>query len=90
MGRLTVELMSQVAPGSHGLFRLVSRAMAHAEGFNDFPGYARALSERFPIKLEGAPRQKIREGAVCLNDPGQAQACLATFRVSRTLDTLVR
>jgi uncharacterized ferritin-like protein (DUF455 family) len=90
MGRLTVELMSQVAPGSHGLFRLVSRAMAHAEGFNNFPGYARALSERFPIRLEGAPRQKIREGAVCLNDPGQAQACLATFRVSRTLDPLVR
>ena len=90
MGRLTVELMCQVAPGSHGLFRLVNRAMAHAEGFNDLPGYARALSERFPIRLEGAPCQKIREGAVCLNDPGQAQACLATFRVSRTLDTLVR
>src|ERR1035437_2592894 len=33
MGRLTVELMKQVAPSSHGWFRLVSRAMTRAEGF---------------------------------------------------------
>ncbi|HWX18374.1 MAG TPA: DUF455 family protein [Candidatus Binatia bacterium] len=90
MGRVTAELMKQVAPGSHGLFRLVNRAMAQAEGFDDFHGYAQALTERFPLRLEGAPLLKIREGAVCLNDPGQVQVCLATFRVSRTLDVLVR
>jgi hypothetical protein len=32
---------------------------------------------------------KIREGALCLNDPAQAQVCLATFQVSRTLKPLL-
>jgi uncharacterized ferritin-like protein (DUF455 family) len=86
MGRLTIELMKQAAPGSHGIFRLVTRAMAHAGGFKDFPAYARALSECKPLQLEGEPTPKIREGALCLNDPAQAQAVLAVFQVSRTLD----
>jgi hypothetical protein len=85
MGRLTLELMKQTCPGSCGLFRLVSRAQARAEGFADFAGYARSLSERFPLRLEGEPVAKTREGALCLNDPAQAQVCLATFQVSRTL-----
>jgi hypothetical protein len=83
MGRLTLELMKQTCPGSCGLFRLVSQTQAHAEGFADFTTYARSLSERFPLRLEGEPVPKIREGALCLNDPGQAQVCLATFQVSR-------
>ena len=84
MGRLTVELMKYTCPGSCGLFRLVSRAEARAEGFADFAGYARSLSERLPLRLEGEPVPKIREGALCLNDPAAAQVCLATFQVSRT------
>ena len=83
MGRLTVELMKHVCPGCHGLFRLVNLAQLRAEGFVDFSSYARSLSERFPLKLEGEPIPKIREGALCLNEPGQAQVCLATFQVSR-------
>jgi uncharacterized ferritin-like protein (DUF455 family) len=83
MGRLTVELMKQVAPGSHGLSRLVNRAQARAEGFDDFVGYARSLHERFPLRLEGDPALRIREGAICLNDPAQAQVCLAVFQVAR-------
>jgi len=86
MGRLTLELMKQTCPGSCGLFRLVSRAQARAEGFADFAAYARSLSERFPLRLEGEPVPKIRKGALCLNDPAQAQVCLATFQVSRTLN----
>jgi hypothetical protein len=89
MGRLTLELMQHACPGSCGLFRLVSRAQASAEGFADFAGYARSLSERFPLRLEGEPVAKIREGALCLNDPAQAQVCLARFQVSRTLDPLL-
>lgn len=89
MGRLTVELMKQTCPGSHGIFRLVSRARARAEGFEDFAACARFLSERFPLRLEGEPVPKIREGALCLNDPAQAQVCLAVFQVSRTLDALM-
>lgn len=79
MGRLTVELMNYAAPGSSGLFRLVSRAQARAEGFADLSGYGRSLSERFPLRLEGG---KIRQGALCLNDPAHAKACLATFSVT--------
>jgi hypothetical protein len=89
MGRLTLELMEQTCPGSCGLFRLVSRAQARAEGFADFAGYARSLSERLPLRLEGEPVPKIREGALCLNDPAQAEVCLATFQVSRTLNPLL-
>ncbi len=83
MGRLTVELMKRTAPGSHGLFRLVSRARARAEGGDDFAAYARSLKKRFPLCLEGEPSPKIREGALCLNDPAQAQVCLAVFQVRR-------
>jgi hypothetical protein len=93
MGRLTLELMKQTCPGRCGLFRLVSQAQARAKGFASFAAYARSLSERFPLRLEGEPGAKIREGALCLNEPAQAQVCLATFQVSRTLippvDTIV-
>jgi hypothetical protein len=84
MGRLTVELMRHVAPGSHGLFRLVSRKMALAGGCENFPDYARRLATKFPLALEGEPVPKIRAGAVCLNDPATAEACLAIFQVART------
>ena len=79
----------QTCPGSCGLFRLVSRAQARAEGVADFAGYARSLSERLPLRLEGEPVPKIREGALCLSEPAQAEVCLATFHVSRTLNPLL-
>lgn len=82
MGRLTQELMKRTCPGRRGLLRLVNRAQARAEGFADFAALARSLSERFPLRLEGGPAPKIREGALCLNDPAQAQVCLATFQVT--------
>ena len=82
MGRLTLELMKHAAPGRHGLFRLLTRSMARAEGGEDFPTFARLLHERSPLELEGEPVPKISAGAVCLNDPAQAQVCLATFQVS--------
>jgi len=88
MGRVTVELMQQSCQGSFGLFRLVSRAALRAEGFADFATYARSLSERFPLRLEGEPSPKIREGAICLNDPAQAQVCLAVFQVAREISAL--
>ena len=85
MGRLTVELMKHACPGTCGRFRLVSRAQARAEGFADLCGYARSLAERFPLRLERGRAPKIRQGALCLNDPTQAKVCLATFEVSPTL-----
>jgi uncharacterized ferritin-like protein (DUF455 family) len=88
MGRLTVELMKRTCPGSSGLFRLVNRAMVRAEGFDDFPTYARSLIERFPLRLEGDPVPRIREGVLCLNNPADAQVCLAVFQVAEDLSRL--
>jgi uncharacterized ferritin-like protein (DUF455 family) len=82
MGRVTMELMKRVAPGSHGLFKLVSRRQALATGCADFAAYARSLNARFPPRLKGEPSPRICEGAICLNDPAQAQVCLAVFQVA--------
>ncbi len=88
MGRVTVELMRQTCQGSFGLFRLVNRAELRAEGFDGFADYAQKVNEKSPLRLEGEPVPRIREGAICLNDPAQAQVCLAIFQVGRTLETL--
>jgi hypothetical protein len=90
MGRVLVELMKHIAPGSHGLFRLVSRKMVNAQGRQEFTEYANYLQESFPLKLEGEPVAKIREGALCLNDSAQAQVVLAELRVAASLDILVK
>ena len=87
MGRLTVELMKRVSPGSYGLFRLVNRAILKAEGCEDLKSYAAKQMENFPVILEGSPNARIREGVVCLNDPEHSTSVLAVFQVSRTLTT---
>jgi hypothetical protein len=84
MGRVTLELMKHVCPGSCGWFRLVTRSQAAKEGFADLSSYARALRERCPLLLESGA--KIRQGSVCLNDPERARVVLATFEVTPTLD----
>lgn len=88
MGRVLVELMRQTCQNSAGLFQLVNAALLKKEGFDNFGDYARSLEERFPLQFEGEPIPRIREGALCLNDPATALACLAVFRVGRTLDDL--
>jgi uncharacterized ferritin-like protein (DUF455 family) len=84
MGRLTLELMKQVAPGSSGSFRLINRRILKTEGFNDIASWAKSSCERFPVRREGAPVARIREGLVCLNDPEEAQVCLAVFQATRS------
>ncbi len=84
MGRLTVELMKRVGQGSYALLRLVTRAQARDEGCESFVEYARTLTERFPLRFEGEPVPKIREGALCLNDPAESEVNLAVLQVSRT------
>ena len=89
MGRVLVELMRQTCQNCFGAFRLVNGVQLRAAGFEDFPGYARALAEKFPVQIEGEPSPRIRSGALCLNDPASAQAVLAVFQVSRTPAALV-
>jgi uncharacterized ferritin-like protein (DUF455 family) len=83
MGRVLVELMRQTCQNSFGSFRLVNAAQLRAEDFDDFPAYAHSLSKTFPLQLEGEPIPRIRDGALCLNDPNTAKVCLAVFQVSR-------
>jgi len=83
MGRVTVELMKQVCQGGCGWFRLVNQAQLRAEGVADFPTYAAKLEVNYPLQLAGEPAPKIREGAICLNDPARTQVCLAVFQVTR-------
>jgi hypothetical protein len=89
MGRLTVELMKQACPGSSGLFRIVNRSALKKAGFENFVSYAGSLAERFPLRLEGEPERRIREGVVCLNDPARAESFLAVFQVGRRFDELI-
>ncbi|HEX4342026.1 MAG TPA: DUF455 family protein, partial [Verrucomicrobiae bacterium] len=90
MGRVMVELMRQTVQGSCGVFRLLNRANVRTEGFETFPDYAHALNKRAPLHLEGQPLPRIHKGALCLNDPARAQACLATFHVGRDLEVLLQ
>lgn len=81
MGRLTLELMRQVTPGATAVFHLIPRAQIIAAGYPDFGAYARQLAQEFPVQLAGKPVPRIRSGAFPLNDPSQAETCLAVFRV---------
>ena len=90
MGRVLVELMKHVAPGSRGEFRLVGLKQVLAEGFGNFVAYARSLSERCPIRLKGEPSLRISDGAMCLNDPASAQVCLAVFQVGTVVASGIR
>jgi hypothetical protein len=89
MGRVLVELMRQTCQNSAGIFRLINPAQLRAGGFENFSEFARALEEKFPLKFEGEPVSRIREGALCLNDPADAKVCLAVFQVGRSLDPLL-
>jgi uncharacterized ferritin-like protein (DUF455 family) len=83
MGRLTLELMRHVAPGSGGRFCIESLSKVRKRGFGGFGDYARSLGASAPLRFEGEPVAKIREGAVCLNDPDAAEGYLAVFQVGR-------
>ena len=85
MGRLTVELMKQAAPGCFGIFRLLNRVRIKAEGFDGFTAYAQYLGQNFPVRCVGDPVPRICSGALCLNEPSRAQVCLAVFQVARSL-----
>ena len=90
MGRVLVELMRQASQNSFGTFRLVNAAQLRAEGFEDFPGYANSLAEKFPLRLAGEPVPRLRAGALCLNDPATAKVCLAVFQVSGATDSRLK
>lgn len=83
MGRLTLELMGAVAPGSHGHFRLIHAAQVREAGRTGFPDFGRHWEQSRPRVFEGDPVRRIREGAFCLTDPEVAEVTLAVFEVRR-------
>jgi uncharacterized ferritin-like protein (DUF455 family) len=84
MGRLNLELMRHVAPGSSGRFAIVNRATVRAAGAADFPAYGRRLVQEHPLQFVGEPEAKISAGVVLLSDPEEARMCLAVFAVTPT------
>jgi hypothetical protein len=50
---------------------------------SEFKSYAAAMTKQFPLVSGGSPNRRLREGFVSLNDPEQAEVCLATFQVFR-------
>jgi len=89
MGRVLVELMRQTSLDGAGVFQLVALAQVKADGFPDFPSFARWLAEKHPLELEAGPLPRLRAGALCLNDPAAAKVCLAIFRAGRSLEPLL-
>ena len=81
MGRVTLEILRQVAPGCSGVFRLLPKAAATAAGCPGFAEYAQLLAQRFPVVLAGEPIPKIESGVLCLNDPTQAETVLAVAHI---------
>ena len=86
MGRLTLELMSHVAPGRRGVLRLAAAGTATRSGFTGLAGLAEHLKTRHPLTLGGAPLQRIQSGVMCLNDPATATRVLALLEVGPRVD----
>lgn len=80
MGRLTLELMRFVAPGSSATFRLVSSSELNGSS-GGFSAWAAEQLEARPCRLCGAPKPKIVEGLVCLSDPSRARHHVAILEV---------
>ena len=89
MGRVLVELMRQVCQNSSGRFQLINLAQLRAAGFEHFADYARMLAEKHPLRLEGVLNPRIREGALCLNDPAIVKVVLAVFQVGNAGNVLI-
>jgi hypothetical protein len=90
MGRLTLELMRHVAPGSGGRFWIANRASLRAANVATFADLAAPLTARDPIVREGSPIAKIATGTVLLGDPATARTCLPVFEVRRTSGAATR
>lgn len=83
MGRVLVELMHRVHPGSCGRLELLNCRSVRRQGFPGFGHYVNQQQQRFPLLCEGNPEPRLRSGFIPLNDPEQAQEFLAVFHVFR-------
>lgn len=77
MGRLTLELMRQVSPGSCGWFEICRVKSAESSTV-----LANEWEQQLPLVMEGDPSPRIRQGALVLNDIDSNPSTLALFRVA--------
>lgn len=83
-GRLTLELMRHVAPGSSGTLRLVgirSCPVPSEAGVRPFLSLVQQLKRTHPVIRSGNPTPRLVSGVIPLNDPERAEAFLALFQV---------
>lgn len=89
MGRLTLELMRQVCPGSCAWFEILRAPQPTSPSTpSSLLELARQLEQKHPVLLQGHPVPRIRSGHVTLNDPSTASAylaCLTVYPSSRDL-----
>jgi uncharacterized ferritin-like protein (DUF455 family) len=88
MGRVAMELKRFANTGRVSALRLINTSQVRAAGCGSFADYAALMEERFPLALTGAPRRRIDEGFVPLNDPEAVTAYLPVFHVARSVDTI--
>ncbi len=81
MGRVLVELMNYVHPGSFGRLELLNNRALPKLGCASFSAYVAQQQTLFPLEFQGTPRPRIRRGFIPLNDPLQAEEFLAVFQV---------
>jgi len=89
MGRVAWELKRHANTGRVSALRLINTSQIRAAGCESFADYAAMMTERFPVTLTGAPRQRIDEGFVPLNDPDSVTAYLPALHVARSVDAVV-
>lgn len=81
MGRLTLELMSRVAPGTAAAFCLLNPSHRQAIGCSTFAELTAQWSARYPVVRAGAPVPRLRDGVIFLNEPTTAERVLAVLAV---------
>ncbi len=83
MGRVALALAARVAPGVHGLLRIVRFSAVRRLGHARFGDWARDMMAQFPVLMTGVPRPRLASGVVILTDPDAASNSLAVLRVDR-------
>ncbi len=81
MGRHVMALRRFAAPGKVVTLVLVSPVQLKKLGLKSFQGLEGLLQNRLPLQLQGQPRARIADGAVCLTDPVRARQCVALLLV---------
>ncbi len=85
MGRLALSITSHLQHGRVGLWLFFNRKHVVEAGFSSLEQFADRLQQSYPIEIVTTPLRKIRQGALCTNDPSQAKSVLSVVLVAHSL-----